>query len=248
MRLARSILGGCFFLAYGVGSLLIGGLLFPLLALFGATRAKRRLVRASWVLFVWVGRITGLFRVAVSDADRARLAACRGRVVVANHITLIDIIILTTLLPDTTGIAKAAAGRNFFYALIVKGMFLINDDPARVLSAAADLLQAGVNLVVFPEGTRVPHDAAEHPLRRGAAQIALRAGAPVLPVALVCDPPVLAKGQPWYELATRTIVWRVKVLDEIPVAAFPAGDSPRAAARLLTARLGQALFGARARV
>ena len=243
MRLLRSILGGGFFVAYGLGSLLIGGVLFPPLALVGARRAMRALVRASWRLFVGCARLTGLFTVEISPADRARLASCRGRVVVANHITLIDIVILTALLPDATGIAKAAAGRTYFYSLIVKGMFLINDDPVRILDEASAMLAEGVDLVVFPEGTRTLPTATSRRLHRGAAQIALRAQVPVLPVSIVCDPLVLAKGQPWHDLAARTIVWRLRVHDEIPVVAFPSAGTPRACAAALTEAVGRTLFG-----
>ncbi len=217
IRIPRSVLGGCFFACYGVGSLLIGGLLFPPLVVFGVRRAMRALVRMSWRLFVLGGRWTGLFRVAISDEDRARLAALRGCVVVANHLTLIDVIVLSVFLPDATAIAKAAARGNFFYSLIVKGVFLVNDDPIRVMDEAKVRLAEGVNLVVFPQGTRTPSElASKRPLRRGAAQIALHAGAPILPIVISCDPPVLAKGQPWYDLGERTIVWTLQVREMIP--------------------------------
>lgn len=229
-RLPRSLLGGCFFVFYGLGSLAIGGLLFPPLALVGARRAMRALVRAAWRLFVWGGRWTGLFRIIISPADRARLATVRGCVVVANHLTLIDIVVLMALLPDATAVAKAAARGNFFYSRIVRGMFLVNDDPLRVLEEAKKLLAQGVDLVVFPQGTRVPAGAPRRPLRRGAAQIALHAGVPVLPVRIACDPPVLAKGQPWYDLADRTIVWTLRVGNPIPVPINAAGSAPTDAA------------------
>lgn len=233
MRLARSILSAAFFCLYGLGSLLIGGLLFPPLALFRARRAMRALVRFSWRLFVWGADGTGLFRVVVSPEDRRRLAAARGRVIVANHVTLIDVVVLMAFLPDSTAIAKAEAGTNFFYSLVVKGVFLVNDDPQRVLEEAGRLLAGGTSLVVFPEGTRVPVGAPHRRFRRGAAQIALHAGAPVLPVVITCDPPVLGKGQPWYDAADRTVVWTLRVREEIPVAQV-AGTGAHAAAVSLT--------------
>ncbi len=238
----RRFLGGLFFSVYGLGSLLIGGLVFPVLACLGARRTMRMTVRASWRLFLWAIARAGICDVSISAADRARLASIRGCVVVANHPTLLDIVILAALLPDATGIAKAAAGRNFFYSLIVKGMFLVNDDPARVLEEAARLLADGVNLIVFPEGTRTPVTAAAHPLRRGAAQIAQRARVPIVPVSLVCEPPILAKGQPWYDLSDRTAIWKITVHEEISPARFPASLPPHAAAARLTRVVHQRLF------
>ena len=132
VRKARGCLAAAFFLAFGLGGLVIGCICFPLLAFF-PQRWMRALVRASYRLFVWLARVTGLFRVALSPADRARLAQTHGRVIVANHLTLIDIVILIAFLPDSTSIAKAAAKRNFFYSQIVRRVFLVNDDPARAL-------------------------------------------------------------------------------------------------------------------
>ena len=110
VRKARGCLAAAFFLAFGLGGLVIGCVCFPLLAFF-PQRRMRALVRASYRLFVWLARVTGLFRVALSPADRARLAQTHGRVIVANHLTLIDIVILIAFLPDSTSIAKAAAKR-----------------------------------------------------------------------------------------------------------------------------------------
>lgn len=241
MRACRSLIAGLFFVVYGFGSLLIGIVLFPFLTIVGAAQLKRALVRFSWQLLIGALQLARMIRVEISSEDRARLAATRGKVVVANHPTLIDIVLLTILLPDATGIAKAAAKRNFFYSLIVKGMFLVNDEPERVLTAAADLLARGVNLVVFPEGTRMPVDGQAHPLRRGAAQIALRAQVPLVPVTITCTPPILAKGQPWHVASDRIVVWRIQVGTEV-VPSVQEG-SAHAAAVSLTRTLSAALFG-----
>ena len=129
IRVPRSALALLFFLAFGVGGLVLGCLLFPPLALFRARRAMRALVRACYRLFVWAARATGMIRVVLSAEDRARLAAMRGCVVVASHPTLIDVVVLLSLLPDATAVAKAAAGRNFFYSRVVRAAFLVNDNP-----------------------------------------------------------------------------------------------------------------------
>lgn len=231
----RSLLAGVFFACYGIGSLAIGGILFPPIVLLrmifnapesgsawrlsvvkGLNKLMRRLIRLSWKLFVWGGRVTGLFIVHISEEDKSRLAKTHGAVVVANHLTLIDVVVLSVFLPDATAIAKAAARKNFFYSLIVRGVFLVNDDPMRVMEEAKSCLADGVNLIVFPQGTRTPNGVGT-PLRRGAAQIAIHAGVPIVPVVISCDPPVLAKDQAWYDVADRTVVWTLRVCDEITV-------------------------------
>ncbi len=242
VRLPRSALALFFFLAFGTGSLVLGCVLFPPFMLFGARRALRALVRASYRLFVWAARLTGLFRVVMSPEDRACLGAMRGRVVVASHPTLIDVVILLAILPDTTAVAKAAAGRNFFYSRIVNAAFLVNDDPLRLLDEARDLLARGGNLVIFPEGTRTPVDAPQHKLHRGAAQIALHAGAPVQCVSITSDPPVLAKGQPAWDVGDRVIKFTLRARGEIPVDASATDAVKYSAAVALTERIRSLLF------
>lgn len=233
VRTARSALAALFFAGFAVGSLVVGFLFFPPLRLFGFARAMRSMVRLAWRFFVAAADALGLFRVEISPADRARLAAAKGVVVASTHVSLIDVVILISLLPDATAIAKSAAGSNFFYSSIVKGAFIANDDACSVLEASVASLAQGVSVVVFPEGTRRDGDGARLPMRRGAAWIALHASAPVLPVTLDCDPPVLARGQSWYDVGDRKIVWKVALHDAIVSSA----DPTRASVDELTGRL-----------
>ncbi len=237
VRAARSALAALFFAGFALGSLVIGFLVFPPLRIFGFTRAMRRTVRLAWRFFVFAADLLGLFRVEISPADRARLAAAKGMVVASPHVSLIDVVILVSLLPDSTAIAKLAARSNFFYSAIVKGAFIVNEDACSVLETSVASLAQGVSVVVFPEGTRRDGDGARAPMRRGAAWIALHAQAPVLPVTLDCDPPVLARGQRWFDVGDRKIAWRVKLHDAIATSV----DPTRANVDELTRRLAKTL-------
>lgn len=245
IRLPRSALAAVFFAGFGIGGLLLGLVFFPLLLLLGtgrrSGRVRRTLVRFCYKLFVGAARVTGLFRVVMTPEDRKRLASLRGCVVAANHTTLIDVVILLACLPDSTAVAKFSAGRNFFYSHVVNGAFIVNNDPVGVLDAANKLLNYGTNIVIFPEGTRTPSDAPHRKLHRGAAQMALHAGAPVHCVRITSDPQVLAKGQPWWDVADRVITFSLSDVGELPTERT-AGTILHAAAVTLTDRIRSKLF------
>ena len=199
-RFLRSLLSGAFFVAYGVFALLFAPFLLVLPRCTG-----RAAVRIFYRLFVLTARWTGLYRVECSEADRALIAASRGRVIVANHVSLIDICIIFALLPDSVCVAKAAAKRNPVLAPFVSRLFISNDSGGeKALAEAKAYLASGVNVVVFPQGTR-----GGTTMHRGAARIALATRAETLAMRLDYDPVVLAKGQPWWDVGPRTI--RIKV-------------------------------------
>ena len=69
---------------------------------------------------------------------------------------------------------------------------------ASTIETGAALLRAGKALGIYPEGTRSP-DGLLHKFRTGVARLALRTGAPVIPVGLVGTDRVLIPGDPrWH--------------------------------------------------
>ena len=241
-RVLRSLVSGMFFAAFGAGGLLVGLLVLPVAALSGPGegrgRRMRSAVRAAYRLFVWAARLVRLFRVESSDIEAIR--SIRGRVVAANHLTLIDIVVLMSILPDSTCVVKGAVASNPFLRWVVRPLYLVRgDDTEKLLAAATSLLRQGVNVVVFPEGTRIPADAPEHRLNRGFARMALAASVPIAPIRISCDPPVLAKNQPWYDVADREVLFTVDALGEINAD----GPSTHAAAVSLAEAARCAIFG-----
>jgi 1-acyl-sn-glycerol-3-phosphate acyltransferase len=212
VRVARGALSGLFFVAYGVFALPFA-LLLPIP--IWPKKYVRAVLRALFRLFVFLARATRLFRVECSAEDREALRAFRGGVVVMNHVSLIDVVILIAHLGDSAGIAKAAAKRNFFLGAVVKSVFIPNDSGAeKAIEDSRRFLGRGVNVIIFPEGTRVPPDAPEHRLNRGAARLALAARARVLACHVEYDPPVLGKSQAWWDVGDRQIVVRLSCRGE----------------------------------
>jgi 1-acyl-sn-glycerol-3-phosphate acyltransferase len=213
----------------------VGGLLFSLLLLFPLSKSfARRILRALFRFFVWAGELVGLFRVEASPEDRRRLKSVSGAVVVSNHQTLIDAVILLSMLGDSVCVTKEAVNRNLFMRVVARKILVVNDGPVSVVRSAARYLSEGVNVVVFPEGTRTPADAPEHVFHRGSALIAMQAGAPVELVFMDCDMKILAKGQPWWDVGDRTAVYAIRCRGRMESAGFQncEGSAKEAAARL----------------
>ena len=203
IRLPRAALSGAFFVLYGLLALPFAILLpFP----FVPKSWGRWGVRFFYRLFVLLARLTGLYTVrrvaATKHSDDQTVAdSSRGRIIVMNHVSLIDICVLLAHLPDAVCIAKAAAKRNPFLSAVVSKVFIANDKGGEVtLAEAKDYLDRGIHVVVFPQGTRGGEN-----LQRGAARLALAAGADIQAFRIAYDPVVLSKGQPWWDVGDKII-------------------------------------------
>ena len=72
-------------------------------------------------------------------------------------------------------------------------------------------------MIIFPEGTRSPAPNRLHAFSRGFAHMALKVGAPIVPVLMDCDPPAFTKQMRWYDVPARAFRMRVNVLEPLGV-------------------------------
>lgn len=226
-RLWRVAATGFAFASFGLGGSFLAAMVFPPLALLtGANSVARaraqRVVRASFRLFVWMLQALGILRLEVTG--RERLSACRGRLIVANHPTLLDVVLLMSLVPRVQCIVKHQLWKNPFLGGVVRAAgYIRNDlDPEALIDACRAALAAGDNLIVFPEGTR-SQPGRTPSFRRGFANIAALTGADVQMVVITCEPLVLTKGEPWYRVPARRPLLRVSAGECVSPASLGAG-------------------------
>ena len=166
---------------------------------FLTRRAGRASLRMFYRLFLVTARMTGLYVVRFEPPPPSPDG--RGRVIAMNHVSLIDICVLLANLPDSVCIAKASAKGNPFLSAVVNRLMIANDGGGeKTVAEAVEFISEGVNVVVFPQGTR-----GGETLRRGAARIALAARCDMVAYRISYDPVVLAKGQPWWDVGDKTI-------------------------------------------
>lgn len=228
----RGIASVGLFGVFGAGAIL----LTPLMLILRTPERCQPLVRATWRLIAWLFVCTGLIKI-----DRGNLASVRGSVIAASHPSLIDVVLLVALVPRTLYVAKHGLRNNFFLSAIVRATALPDD--ARLPEAAAPFLSKGWNVLIFPEGTRSPREGGLNPLRRGAAQLALRCGAPLVAVRISLTRRLLAKRQAAWDMGSQRVTYAFSMAS-LEAEQRP-GESCHAAACRLTEALGKALEGNR---
>jgi 1-acyl-sn-glycerol-3-phosphate acyltransferase len=242
-RLWRRGRTGFSFAAFGLMAVWISAVALPMSRLWSGQapddlRAQRSIHRACQ-RYLRMAEALGLLR--WTGRNLAALAGPGPHLVVANHPTLLDMVLLCALLPQVDCIVNAARASNpFLRGAIRMAGYVTNSDGPRAVEECVRRLRAGRNILLFPEGTRSPAGGLGR-FRRGAAHIALRSGVPLIPVLIRCDPPTLGKGQSWYDVPEGRFELTVLGLDPIaPDAAFGGEISPPLAARRLTAQLFEA--------
>jgi 1-acyl-sn-glycerol-3-phosphate acyltransferase len=192
-----------------IGWNLVALALLPVLDRERGRRIGRRGISHGYELFWRAARASGLLRM---DAGAlAPLAEEGGLVVVANHPSLLDALMLVAQLPRSACVMKASLLRNPFLGPGARLARYIHNDSAyeMVRQAEADLRRGG-QLVLFPEGTRSTRWPVG-PFHSVVGLLSKRAAAPVQAVVIETDSPYLGKGWPLWRLPPLPIVFRVRL-------------------------------------
>jgi 1-acyl-sn-glycerol-3-phosphate acyltransferase len=220
--------------------LFLGALVvFAATAAFDGRRAASHLYSCAWASFyvwcnpLWHARVEG----------RERLPWRGPAVIVSNHLSMLDILVLYGLFRPFKWVSKA----EMFRVPVVGWNMWLNDDvgvrrgdPESVREMMAHCrahLARGPPLLVFPEGTR-SRDGRLAGFRDGAFKLAFEAGCPVIPVALSGTGEALPKHG---LVLRRRMDARVRVLPALEPAAFGDANALRDATRAAIAEaLGEA--------
>jgi 1-acyl-sn-glycerol-3-phosphate acyltransferase len=201
-------------------------------------RIAQGVVHQTFRLFVRIMIALGV--IALNVTGKATLQADEGRLIIANHPSLIDVVLLVSILRQTQCVVKHQNWRNpFMRGVLVATGYIRNDgDPEKLIDACADALRAGDNLLIFPEGSRsVP--GRPRTLQRGFANVALAAQAPIRLVTIRCVPATLTKGAKWYEIPPTRSLFTVAVHELIDVRALVRDEPPSIAVRRITSHVAQ---------
>lgn len=169
----------------------------------------------------------------------------RSFLLVANHPTLIDVVLLLSSFPQLSCVVKAS-----WYRSLVMGPMLAkteyipgpgydeDESEAPVVRRMEEKLRQGVPVLIFPEGTRSLADELRR-FRRGGIEAAVRAGVPILPLFIANDQPFLMKGVPFWRVPERTCDFVFEWFDPIETEGRDSRELTRELAALYEARFAQ---------
>ena len=166
-----------------------------LLSLFDSSGNLPHLVARLWGKIQL--RITGT-RVSITGLDK--IDHQKSYILVSNHQSAFDIFALLGYLPiQFRWIAKAELFRIPFlgWAMTRIGYIPIERGSPkkayRSMLKAAEAVNGGVSVMIFPEGTRSP-DGRLQPFKKGLFLIALKSQAPILPITIQGTARIMRKG------------------------------------------------------
>ncbi len=243
MLAGDAVLLPVFSIAFWGFIVLSSALLFPVaLLVWTVTAPFDRRLRVQHLFTCWWASLYSwlnpLWRVTVEGREHVR----RGTtyVMVANHQSFLDILVLFRLFRHFKWVSKAemfripAIGWNMALNRYVRLRRGSPESIARMMDACARHLADGSSVMIFPEGTRSP-DGRLKAFKHGAFTLAQRAKVPILPIVVEGTAPALPKHG--FVLRGRHAI-RIRVLPEIPaerVVATPT-DALIAEVRALFAR------------
>jgi 1-acyl-sn-glycerol-3-phosphate acyltransferase len=234
------------FFFFGISTLFLVVIVFPLMRLFLHPRDKfkihgRRFVSSSMRFFVSLMHFLGVVDLEADNRENYRHLS--SKILVANHPSLLDIVMLFSLIPNVDCIVNTYLNRNFIVKGVVRQLYILNSlDLDSILQTCSESLRQGNCLVIFPEGTRTPRSG-KVTIKRGAARVALVSGCNIVPVHIGgTDKYGLGKKDSWLGFNPRErYVYRVSMGPEINPEKCRDLPSPKAV-RVLTREITAFLF------
>lgn len=213
MKKIRSLLMVISFAVFGISSLFVGVIVFPIIKLLVKDTDKRldifsKTVYRSWNKFVKLVQFIKLIRLDVENIEN--LQSIKNSVIVSTHPSYIDVLIILSLVPKTTCYVAPRLTQNKFFKKIVESMFLISGKSLEELQDDSRyMFDHGFNILIFPSGIR--HKKNEQPkIRKGASLIAINSKKDVVPIIMSTSFDFLQIGQPFYDAGSEPVIYDIK--------------------------------------
>ena len=221
---------------FGLGAVLLAIFVFPFIRLFTLHKKDFGIIARAYVSHtfrVFLGNLnickTSLLKVDDKEAYRN----IHGKIIIANHPSLLDFVYIMSLVPNSTCIVRGGLTHTPLRWVIKQAYITNTTDFNDVLVECKKLTDKGCNVIVFPEGTRSPR-VGRNNYKKGAARIALYCNCDVLPLFIGgSDKYGLGKFDPlWSYNHVEPYLYDIKMLPVISIEQFKGLSEPIAAKHL----------------
>lgn len=199
-------------LGFGLGCLIWSGTAVLLSCILSEAQGRevgRRVTSYGLRFYLWCLALTGAFRFDLRALDALRGA---GPLVIApNHPSLLDVVMVVSRLPDVACVMKAKLIDNPLFGGSARlSRYIRNDSFLGAPKEAVENLQAGSQLLLFPEGTRTTRPPVNR-LKGGAAFVSKRSGAPIQTVLIEANSQFLSKEWPLHRIPTLPVCFHIRL-------------------------------------
>lgn len=214
---------GFSFASFGLGGMAIATVIAPVLNATTSDSEKRQqraqnVIKYSFKGFTEMMVKLGIMTYSVEGLEK--LQNSRQELVIANHPSLIDVVVLIGMMQQANCVVKQSLWSNpFTKGPVQSAGYILNAGSQQFVEDCVMRLKENnaASLLIFPEGTRTEKGMTLNEFQRGAANIAIRANVPIRPVIITCTPSTLTKNEKWYHVPSRPFHIEVKVLDAVQV-------------------------------
>lgn len=222
----RVFFAALFFSVFGLGALFLSQIVFRILSLFikdedRLTDLSRRITASSFKLYLLSGQICRIFKISIEGTDK--IAKDKGMIFIANHPSLLDIVLFISVVPHATCLMKEAIIHNPFMKGIARcNRYIANSEGTdEIMHKCKKALSSGDNLIIFPEGTRTI-DENKLKFTHGFSSIALTGNFNIRPAVIRFHGDCLRKTTPWYTIFTGILEYRITFLESFDTENFRA--------------------------
>ncbi len=174
------------FFFFGLGSLFQASVVFPTLFLFSGfsrkrfSRMARYAIHIGLKILIW--QLVTLRGSKFKVEHRERLKNLHSKIIIANHPSLLDVVLLFSIIPNADCIVKGALGKNRFVSGIVNNIYILNSESFdQQMAEVKRTTDQGNNLIIFPEGTR-SEPGKPWFFKKGAARFAIGCNRDIVPI------------------------------------------------------------------
>lgn len=220
----RIIATGLGFALFGIGGLLVLAIVwFTLLRIciwnkYLRSKIAQCSISVCFKFFLWVIRL--LKTIDYKFIGLEKLKDDKSCLVIANHPSLLDVVLLVSVMPRCDCMIKESLLDNLFIGGVIKTAgYIANTEASKMLPFCHQTLSDGGRILIFPEGTRSePNEPIQ--LKRGAANIALRCQCDIRIIYIHCHPPMLIKNKKWYHAPPKKPQFTITVGEKINISDF----------------------------